>query len=101
MDLDIPDEDLRRLATDETASGSYPPRVAALYRQTLQIVAAAPDEAALAGFRCLNYRKAGGRGARRVLSLTEDAELVVSVRNGRANPTVVVEKISPKRGRRP
>jgi hypothetical protein len=94
MDFQIPDTDLRRLASDGGFVGPYPARVAEMYRQTLQIVAAADDESVLANFKCLRYRKFPRRGTRRLLALTKDADLVVRVINGKSKPEMIVERIN-------
>lgn len=94
MDFQIPDTDLKRLASDRAFEGAYPARVVEMFRQTLQIVAAVDDESVLANFQCLKYRKIRGRGTRRLLALTKDADLVVRVKNGKSKPEMIVERIN-------
>ena len=94
MDVSIPNEALKQIASDPRITGGYAEQVVSMFRQTLQIVAAATDESVLAHFKCLRYRKEPGRGLRRKLALTEDADLVVRIHNGRSKPKMIVEKIS-------
>ena len=94
MDVNIPDEELERLTSDQSFTGGYSEHVVDMFRQTLQIVAAVPDESVLDEFECLRYRKMRGRGSRRRLALTEDTDLVVKIQNGRSKPKVIVERIS-------
>jgi plasmid maintenance system killer protein len=97
MDITISNDELRRLASDDSYRGEYPAPVVARFRQTLQIIAAAHDESVLTQFKCLAYRKAGGRGTVRRLTLTEDAELIVRYQNGAAKPAMVVDCINRER----
>jgi hypothetical protein len=94
MEFTIADQRLKRIASDTGFSGDYPQQVASMFRQTLQIVAAAPDESDLAHFKCLGYRTVPGRGSRRRLALTKTADLVVSIRNGRKKSRMIVEQIT-------
>jgi len=94
MDFQIPDTDLKRLASDNAFVGAYPARVVEMFRQTLQIVAAVDDESVLANFKCLRYRKVPGRGMRCLLALTKDADLVLRVKNGNSKPEMIVERIN-------
>lgn len=94
MDFQIPDTALKRLASNSAFVGAYPARVAEMFRQTLQIVAAVDDESVLGNFKCLRYRKVPGRGMRRLLALTKDADLVVRVKNGNSKPEMIVERIN-------
>ena len=93
MDFNIPNEDLARLASDPSYTGGFARETAELYRQTLQIVAAVPNESALKEFRCLRYTTLRGRGSRRRIALTNNASLIVRIENGAGDPRVVVERI--------
>lgn len=93
MDIKIPDKELERLACDASYKGGYPERIVAMFRQTLQIVAAVSDESVLAQFKCLCLKKTRPRGVHRTLALTEDADLVVRIQNGKPRPEMIVERI--------
>lgn len=93
MEFSIPDKVLARLAHDRTFTGGHPGRLVEMYRQTLQIVAAVPDESALAAFQCLAYRKVKGRSSARRLALTSDADLLVQIDGGKEKPSMIIERI--------
>lgn len=93
MDFSLSDETLRRIASDPSFTGGYAGGVADLFRQTLQIVAAVPDESDLREFRCLKYSNLRGRGSRRKIALTEGAYLTVRIENGKPRPEMIVEQI--------
>jgi len=94
MDFKIQDAELERLASDRAFAGRFSARVAEMFRQTLQIVAAVEDESVLSHFKCLKYRKIQGGNPRRLLALTDDADLVVRVQDGKARPKMIVERIN-------
>jgi hypothetical protein len=93
MDLRIQDEELRRIASEASFKGELSGNLAAMFRQTLQIVAAVSDESVLSRFKCLKYRTIRGPGSRRRLALTEDADLVIRIQNGKQKPKMIVERI--------
>lgn len=99
MDFNIPDKELARLACDPNFTGGHSGRLVKMFRQTLQIVAAVPDESSLEAFKCLDYRKFTGRKAIRRLALTEDAYLVVRMKTGSQKPMMIIEEIH-KNGRK-
>ena len=93
MKFDISSEKLARLASDPSYSGGYSTDVVDMFRQTLQIVAAVPDESAIREFQCLRYSKLRRRGSRRRIALTNGASLVVRIQNGKKDSKVIVERI--------
>lgn len=93
MDFSIPNDQLRRLASDPSFSDGYAEDIVEMYRQTLQIIAAVPDESNLSVFHCLRYAKVRGRGSRRTIALTDGASLAVRIENRRPHPEMVVERI--------
>lgn len=93
MDFSLPDKNLRRIASDPSFTGGYADGVAELFRQTLQIVAAVPDESDLREFHCLKYANLRGRGLRRTIALTDGAYIAVRIENGKSRPEMIVEQI--------
>lgn len=93
MEFNIPDEELRRLASDASFTGGYSKAIVEMFRQTLQILDAAPNESVLPELKCLKYRKMRGRGSRRRLALTKEADLIVRFQNRKPKSVVVVEEI--------
>lgn len=91
MEISIPDENLRRIASDPSFSGGYGKAIVKIYRQTLQILCAVPDETILAKFSCLDCRK--GRGHRRKLAITEDVDLIVRIQKKTSRSMAIVEEI--------
>jgi len=94
MDFNIPDKQLKKMSLDGSYVGQYSSTIADRFRQALQILDAVSEESVLAKIQSLKYKKIPGRGLRRRIALTDEIDLIVSIRNGNSEQSVTIEKIA-------
>jgi proteic killer suppression protein len=94
MDVRFANDDLDRLETDHDFNADFDAAVVRRFRQTMQLIRAAPDERTFYQMKSLHYEKLKGkRSYQRSMRLNSQWRLIIEIEKRQAGNIVVIVSI--------